>query len=52
MHRRRDALGRFLSTPPFLDNNLEPAYNQFEEGGDQDINPFSENLLVELPLVE
>jgi hypothetical protein len=50
MHRRRrDTLGRLLPTIPFLDNNPELACNLFEEGGDHEINPFANNLLVELP---
>jgi hypothetical protein len=49
MHRRRrDALRRFLPTIPFLDNNPELACNLFEEG-DQEINPFADNLFAELP---
>jgi hypothetical protein len=50
MHRRRkDTLGRFLPTIPFLDNNPELACNLFEEEGGQEINPFIDNLFAELP---
>jgi hypothetical protein len=49
MHRRRrDALGRFLPTIPFLDNNLKLAYNLFKEEGYQEINPFA--LIHQAPM--